>query len=129
MRTIRSLAALAALAPTLLVAQTYTATGGGIPDDGSTIDFPISVAGLPQLLDTITFGLETVCFTITHTWISDMELRLVAPDGTSVLLLSGIGGDSDDFAYTCLNTGAATAITEGAPPFAGTYRPWASWAW
>lgn len=123
MRTIRSLAALAALAPTLLVAQTYTATGGGIPDDGSTIDFPISVAGLPQPLDTVAFGLESVCFTITHTWISDMELRLVAPDGTSVLLLTGIGGDTDDFANTCLNTGAATAITEGGPPYAGSYRP------
>lgn len=86
MRTIRSLAALAALAPTLLVAQTYTATGGGIPDDGSTIDFPISVAGLPQPLDTVAFGLESVCFTITHTWISDMELRLVAPGAYTVLM-------------------------------------------
>ncbi len=115
--------ALAALAATLpLHAQTYTGSGAAIPDDGNVLQIPLVVSGLPFVLDTVSYGLETVCFTIEHTWISDLDIRLVAPDGTSALLVTGQGGASDDFANTCLNANAATAITSAGPPYTGTFR-------
>lgn len=114
----------ALLLPPIANAQTFTTSGGAIPDDGTVVEFPISVAGLvPSTIDTTVFGLETVCVNIEHTWISDLELHLVAPDGTTALLFGGIGGDTDYFTYTCLNNAAPTAITDGTSPYTGVFRP------
>src|SRR6188768_1198130 len=86
------------LAPLLAHPQTFTTSGGAIPDDGTAVEFPIAVSGLvPSTIDTATFGLETVCVNIEHTWVSDIELRIIAPDGTSALLFGGVGGDTDFF--------------------------------
>jgi subtilisin-like proprotein convertase family protein len=105
-------------------AQTFSGTGGLVPDDGTTIEFPITVSGLtPSTIDTSTFGLETVCITMTHTYDSDIDMRLVAPDGTVVLLASGVGGSDDDFMNTCFNMGASTPIGMGTAPFTGTFKP------
>lgn len=106
-----------------LSAQTFTGTGGPVPDDGTTVEFPISIAGLPSSIDTIGFGLESVCLNATHTWISDLEISLVAPDGTSVMLLTGIGWDTDNFTNTCFSSTSTTSIMDGQPPFTGTFRP------
>lgn len=112
------------LLPVISHAQTFTTSGGDIPDDGTAVEFPITVAGLvPGTIDTTTFGLETVCISIEHTWISDIDLRIIAPDGTSALLFGGIGGDNDFFTYTCLNASAALAITDAAPPYTGIFSP------
>ena len=119
----RSVFALSMFAATALEAQTFSGAGAAIPDDGTTLDLPIVVSGLPATLDTVGFGLEQVCFHINHDWVSDLDIRLVAPDGSTRLLLQGQGGDSDHFAGTCLRQDAATPITEGSPPYSGTYRP------
>lgn len=104
-------------------AQTFSATENTtIPDDGTDISFTINVSGLPSVIDT-SFGLETVCLNLDHTWDSDLELKLIAPDGTTFLLFTGIGGDGDNFNYTCLNENAADAIATGTAPFTGTYSP------
>lgn len=105
-------------------AQTFTGTGDTIPDDGTPIEFILTVSGLsPATIDTATFGLETVCLNLTHTWDSDLEVTLIAPDGTTALLFSGIGGDGDDFTGTCLNVFAASNISTGSAPFTGTWKP------
>lgn len=105
-------------------AQTFTGGGGIITDDGSTIDFIIPVSGLsPATIDTIGFGFETVCINLTHTYDSDLDISLVAPDGTVVMLSSGNGGSGDDYTNTCFNMGASTAIVAGSPPFTGTFTP------
>ena len=74
------------------------------------------------MIDTV-FGLETVCINMDHTWDSDLDIRLVAPDGTSFLLVSGIGGDGDNFNNTCFNESAATPVSFGSAPFSGTFIP------
>ncbi len=107
----------------LSFAQTFTGTGGPIPDNGNSVDFTLSVSGLPSSIDTLTFGLEEVCIDIVHTWDSDLDITLVAPDGTSVLLVSGAGGGNDDFTWTCFRQDATTSILQGNAPFTGTYRP------
>ncbi len=104
-------------------AQTFNSiVNTGIPDDGSDISFYINVSGLPDIIDT-DFGLETVCLNLDHTYDSDLELKLIAPDGTTFLLFGGIGGDGDNFISTCLNKNAATNIAAGSAPFTGEFIP------
>lgn len=105
-------------------AQTFTGTGGLIPDNGTTVDFTLPVSGLnPATIDTSNFGLETVCINLTHTYDSDLNISLVAPDGTVVMLSFGNGGSGDDYTNTCFNMGASTGIVSGSPPFTGTFKP------
>lgn len=109
--------------PGALLAQTFTGTGAAIPDDGNFLEIPLTVSGLPATLDTVNFGLESVCFTAQHTWISDLDVRIVAPDGTSRLLVSGQGGDTDNYTGTCFRGDATTPITSAGPPYTGTFKP------
>ncbi|MEW6467963.1 MAG: CotH kinase family protein [Bacteroidota bacterium] len=103
--------------------QTFSGTGGSIPDDGNDVYFNINVSGLTSPLDTANFGLESVCINATHTWDSDLDISLVAPDGTEILLVSAAGGGGDDFTNTCFRNNATSSITSGSPPFTGTFKP------
>ncbi len=103
-------------------AQTFNGSAGAIQDNAES-SFIMNVAGLSANLDTTNFGLETVCINLTHTYLSDLEIRLISPSGQSVLLVSGVGGGNDNFQNTCLNTDAGTNIAEGSAPFTGTFRP------
>ena len=73
-------------------AQIFSAPGGPIPDTGPSVDFPLTVSGLPNSIDTTNFGLEQVCITIVHTYDSDLDISLIAPDGSSVMLITAVGG-------------------------------------
>ncbi len=80
------------------------------------------------------FPLEKVTVSL---WITDSHdadltnLSLVAPDGTTVLLSSANGGagqnygvaGAPDSSRTTFDDAGATAITAGAAPFEGTFRP------
>ena len=103
--------------------QTYTGGGGAIPDDGSTNDFPITVSGLVPSTINGTHGLVGVCLNITHTYDSDLNIDLIAPDGTDILLLSYVGGGGDDFTNTCFSQSVSTSIVSGIQPFTGTFKP------
>lgn len=108
----------------LLHAQTYSSTSGGpVPDGGPMVQFPLTVSGLaPSTIDTL-FGLETVCFNITHTWDADLNISLQAPDGTIVNLSVANGADGDNYTNTCLNASAPNSIVSGSAPFTGTFKP------
>lgn len=106
-----------------LTAQSFSGTGAPIPDDGTSILYPIEVSGLPDVIDTTTFGLESVCINLTHTWDSDLDIRLIAPDGTTVLLTTGNGGDGDGYVNTCFTYTASENIASGYAPFTGDYKP------
>lgn len=107
----------------LLSAQTYTATGGSIPDAGPVTAYPLTVSGLiPSTIDT-TFGLETVCIDIIHTWDADLNISLQAPDGTIIDLSIGNGWDLDNYTNTCFNASAPTSIFAAWPPYTGTFKP------
>lgn len=111
------------LAAQSLSAQTYSAGGGSIPDGGPVVSFPLTVSGLtPSTIDT-TFGLETICLTITHTWDADLNISIQAPDGTIVDLSIGNGWDLDNYTNTCFNGFASTSIVGAIPPFTGTFKP------
>jgi hypothetical protein len=101
--------------------QTFTG-GTGLILDNQTINIPLSVSGI-GVLDTLNFGLETVCINATHTWDGDVSFKIVAPDGTEAPLFSNIGGDGDNFTNTCLNQDAASDVVSSTPPFTGTFKP------
>ena len=106
-----------------LQAQTFSATvEQPIPDDGSSISFGLDVSGLPDSINT-DFGLVQVCLNMDHTWDSDMDARLIAPDGTMFLLFAGVGGDGDNWENCCLRDDAAAFIYSFGAPFNGVFRP------
>jgi subtilisin-like proprotein convertase family protein len=105
-----------------LFSQTFYGTGGAIPDDGTPISFTIDVSDLQSPIDTV-YGLESICLNIIHTWDSDLEIVLIAPDSSYVLLVSGMGGGDDNFTNTCFNNNSNTSIIHVWAPFTGTYKP------
>lgn len=102
--------------------QTFSGSGGAIPDNGPAVDFPLVVSGLPNSIDTLVFGLEKICLDITHTYDADLTLWLIAPDGTQITLASGVGGGGDNFTGTCFNGNASQSINQGNAPFSGSYK-------
>ncbi len=106
-----------------LFAQTFFG-GSGIIHDVSTNDFPLVVSGLsPAIIDTSNFGLMTVCVNLNHTYDSDLEIRIIAPDGTSAILSSANGGSGDNYNNTCFDETAPTNIVTGNAPFTGSFIP------
>lgn len=78
--------------------------------------------------------LKEVRLIIQHDWISDMDIFLVSPSGTSVVLISDNGSSGDDLGdfsaggcsvYTTINPSSCTApsVAQGTAPFLGTYLP------
>lgn len=102
--------------------QTFTGGSGPI-NDNATIDIPVTVSGLPATIDTVNFGLETVCINLEHTYDADLTVWIVAPDGTVGMLFSNTGGGDDNFTNTCFNMDAATSLSAGTAPFTGTFKP------
>ena len=106
-----------------LFSQTFSGTGGPVSDDGQNNDFLINVSGLTPSALNSTHGLVSVCINITHTYDSDLDITLIAPDGTNMLLLSGVGGSGDNFTNTCFNQSVSNSIFAGSAPFTGTFKP------
>ena len=75
----------------------------------------ISEAGLPDDLN--------VEIDITHTYCGDVEIYLIAPNGTEIDLCVGHGGSGNNFIGTIFDDEADTTISEGSAPFTGSYIP------
>ncbi|HTF03802.1 MAG TPA: CotH kinase family protein, partial [Bacteroidia bacterium] len=105
-------------------AQTFSSTPNSPINDYATNEYPLIVSGLsPANIDTIGFGMETVCINLTHTWDADLNIYIVSPDGTTGMLTLGNGGSDDDYTNTCFNITASTGIVTASAPFTGTFRP------
>ena len=102
--------------------QNFSGNTGPIIDNGES-NFTLNVSGLTNVLDTTSFGLETICLNLTHTYLADLNVTLISPSGVSILLFSSIGGGGDNLENTCLNSNATQEITSGSAPFTGTFRP------
>ena len=114
---------LSLLCLTFLQAQTYSGATGIINDNGQNIDFTATVSGLTSNQLNASLGVVQVCLKITHTYDSDLNVFLIAPDGTTINLFSGIGGGNDNFTNTCLNQSASISINSGSAPFTGSFNP------
>lgn len=108
---------------TFAQSQVFNGSGGYIPDDQQNHDYTCTVSGLTPVSVNASHGLIQVCLDITHTYDSDLNIHLIAPDGTQINLFSGIGGGDDNFTNTCLNQSASSSINSGTAPFNGTFKP------
>lgn len=63
----------------------------------------------------------TVTLDISHADTSDLDIVLIAPDGTRVDLVTGVSGSG--FTGTTFDDAAATSITAGVSPFTGSFSP------
>ncbi|MFN7804166.1 MAG: proprotein convertase P-domain-containing protein, partial [Planctomycetaceae bacterium] len=90
-----------------------------IPDGtGTSLSNSLTIAGMTGSVDDV-----EVTVNISHTWVSDLRLALLGPNGVSVALVTGRGGSGDNFTNTTFDDQAATAISAGAAPFTGRFRP------
>jgi subtilisin-like proprotein convertase family protein len=105
----------------------YSGPPVAIPDNNPAgASAPIVVSGI-----TGSVGRVTATVFINHTWDADLNLTLIAPDGTPVPLSTARGGQFDNFGTNCpadandttWDDAAATAIGSGAAPFVGSFRP------
>lgn len=113
-----------AVAAASVGAQTYSSSTVDTINDYAVNEYSLTVSGLsPATIDTSNFGLETVCINLTHTWDSDLNIYIIAPDGTSGMLSLGNGGSDDNYTNTCFNLSASTPISSGTAPFTGTFKP------
>ncbi len=109
---------------TFVIAPTYT-----------SVFSDIDVTGFP--LDTL-FGvnsIQSVCVNITHTWIDDLNLYLVAPNGHFLELSTDNGEDGDNYVNTCFTPTAIESIKGDFPfapasfaPFTGNWQPEGPWS-
>ncbi|MCH2258833.1 MAG: proprotein convertase P-domain-containing protein, partial [Alteromonas sp.] len=104
-----------------LFSQTFTNNTVTNITDNNTFCVNINVGGI-GIIDP-TFGLTQVCIDIDHTWTADLDISLIAPDGTTIDLTSDNGG-TNDFDNTCFNdNGPDGPVTGGTGSFNGTYVP------
>lgn len=92
-------------------------TPSNIPNS-ATILSPLEVSGFIGVLTDVNVSLD-----ITHSWVSDLDVALIAPDGTRVVLFEDIGGANDNFRDTVLDDEATTPISNGSAPYTGSFRP------
>ncbi|HEY9281902.1 MAG TPA: M36 family metallopeptidase [Pyrinomonadaceae bacterium] len=115
-------------APTSIGSVVSASTGNvSIPlPDVATTEIPINVA------DSGFVGDVNVRFRLNHSFDGDLEIRLIAPDGTAVLLADNRGGSGDNFGtgandcsgtQTLFDDSAAALISAGVAPFANSFRP------
>ncbi|WP_179344418.1 thrombospondin type 3 repeat-containing protein [Winogradskyella ursingii] len=90
-----------------------------IPDNNPT--------GIGSTINVPTTSLITdvnVTVNITHTWVNDLELTLVAPNGTIVILSNRNGAaNTQNYTNTVFDQEATEPISSGSAPFTGTFVP------
>ena len=99
------------------VTLVYSNTTAKTIKDRAKTTSTISVPDAMSIVDV------NVQLTISHTRDQDLDVYLIAPDGTRVELFTDVGGNGDHFTGTVLDSQASTSITAGSAPFASTYRP------
>jgi subtilisin-like proprotein convertase family protein len=96
----------------------FTPVPQAINDDATT-DYTLNVSGLAGPITDLNVSLS-----ILHDFDEDLDVFLISPGGVvTVELFSDVGGTDDNFIGTTLDDEAATAITAGAAPFTGSFRP------
>ena len=64
-----------------------------------------------------------IILNIEHTWDADLEVKLIAPDATEIILFEDIGSNGDNFTNTILDDDASTVISDEEAPFTGSFNP------
>jgi sugar lactone lactonase YvrE/subtilisin-like proprotein convertase family protein len=102
------------------VVQAHNYTGANLPlsiPAGATVTATLTVS------DNYTIADVNAQLSITDPADSDLSAYLVGPDGTRVVLFSGVGGSGANFTSTVLDDQAALPVGSGAAPFTGGFQP------
>ncbi|MFZ0060575.1 MAG: proprotein convertase P-domain-containing protein [Pyrinomonadaceae bacterium] len=109
------------------VSANYSSGNIAVPiPDVASVDVPINVPDVGAVNDV------NVRVRLNHTFDGDLEISLVHPDGTVVLLSDNRGGSGNNFGTgtsdcsgtpTIFDDEAGTTIASGSAPFAGSFRP------
>lgn len=73
--------------------------------------------------DAFTFDDLNVLVDLTHTFVGDLSLTLISPDGSRFRLFSRGGGSGDNFVGTIFDSEAVNSIVGAVAPFTGAFRP------
>ncbi len=107
-----------------------TTSGTGAVVAGAAVEVPFVVSGIAG-----TVGEVTVSMYMTHTYVGDLIITLVAPDNSTVIISNNAGGGSGTTNTAALgtacgtyavfsDTGTASIDTQATPPaIVGTFRP------
>jgi subtilisin-like proprotein convertase family protein len=101
--------------------QTFNAISPQVPKaipDPGTVTSTITI-GQTALLKKVAVKIGD----IHHTFDSDLEITIKAPDGTTVPLVFDRGGSGDNFINTVFTDSASTPIGNGSAPFTGSFKP------
>ncbi len=98
----------------------YTRTGPVAIRDASSFSAGITRVSI-DVPDSFTIRDLNVSLSIDHTYVSDLQIRLIAPDGSSVQLVNRRGGSSDNVRLT-FDDEAASSISQ-ASSLSGAFRP------
>ena len=103
-----------------IYAQTFSGNTGAIPDNScnENHEFTNFVSGVDA-----SYVVTDVTININHTWDSDLDIFLIAPDGTELELSTDNGSSGDNYTGTNFNALAANSITSGSAPFTGDFSP------
>ncbi len=105
----------------LTVNKTYSANSLTLAiRDNATVTSSITVTDDVKITDL------DARVTLTHTYDSDLVIKLIAPTGKTVTLFNRHGGSGDNLTGTTFSDEAGTAIANGRAPFSGTFRPFAA---
>lgn len=87
------------------------------PSDGDVTESIITVT------EDIIISDIKVTVNMWHTFTGDVEIKLVGPDNTEVMLSNRNGGGGDNYLNTTFDDDAASSIASGSAPFDGSFTP------
>jgi len=106
-------------------------TGQTVCTDFATAVLPVAIPANDAMTVSATMNVPanfeiqnaTVSMDITHTWVTDLSVRLISPGGTSVALFSDVCGQNDDISATFSDSGAILSCSDATPVISGTFQP------
>lgn len=94
-----------------------------IPDNNVTgVQSPITVSGATGASSLVRIKIDS----LSHTYTGDLQVKLIAPDGSVITLASQVGGGGDNFIGTEFNATSTNVIGStgyNTAPFTGIYKP------
>ena len=118
------------------VRQVFSYSGApvAIPDAGTSANALLTLPALAGTIGDLDLSIDgsscsinvgSTTVGIDHTYLSDLEVRLLAPDGTSVTAISLVGGSGNNFCQTLLDDESAggSIQTTGVAPYTGSFKP------
>lgn len=95
----------------------------------TSFDVPVAIVDNETITSTLAVTEDfpiidiEVLVDITHTYCGDLEISIMSPGGTTILLSDRNGSGGDNYLNTVFDDDATVPIGDGDPPFNGTYIP------